>query len=221
MGEGLSERARRFLEAWERRPYVDDLGLVRAALEEAGLPVTEPVLEFHHAFAGYLTDVWGDRGPLGVVHREPSARSWFEPMKVGGYLTADPPALACADIHVSWEMMINPDGTFRCNGPEASSYFLWTERQAFLWEFERAHRVRRVSLTADPDELAAVLLPRLADRRIAALSDQYGQVYATDRLVVSVGQEGRRYHAVVVDGELPPELAGLSVWEAAPVTRVG
>ena len=101
MGQVLSERAKRFVQTWERRPHVEDLGLVRAAIEEAGLPVTEPVLDFHRTFAGYLTDVWGDEGPLGIIHREVGPQSWFRPMKVGGYLTAETPSLACADIHMS------------------------------------------------------------------------------------------------------------------------
>ena len=48
----LSDRARRFMQTWDRRPYIEDLELVRAALEEAGVPVTEPVLDFHRTFAG-------------------------------------------------------------------------------------------------------------------------------------------------------------------------
>ncbi|HKB40129.1 MAG TPA: hypothetical protein VKD72_27085 [Gemmataceae bacterium] len=205
----MSKRARRFIQTWQRCPYVKDLGQVRAAIEEAGLPVTEPVLDFHRTFAGYMTNVWGDEGPLGIIHREVSRQSWFRPMKVGGYLTVDPPSLACADIHISWEMMIDLDGKFHCNGPESSSYFMWTEQCAFLWEFAQTYQVRRVDLAADPDELAAVLLPRLTDRRIVALSDQYGQVYATDQLVVSVGQQGQRYDVLVVKGKRPAELAGL------------
>jgi hypothetical protein len=209
MAQELSRRARRFLQTWERRPYVEDLGLVRAAIEEASLPVTQPVLDFHRTFAGYITDVCGDKGPLGIIHREVSPHSWFQPMKVGGYLTAHPPSLACADIHISWEMMIDLDGTFHCNGPESSNYFLWTEQCAFLWEFAQTHRVRRVNLAAESDELASILLPRLADRRIDALSDEYGQLYATAELVVSVGQQGQRYHVLVVEGKRPAELSGL------------
>lgn len=212
MGQALSERAQRFVRTWERRPYVDDLGLVRAAIEEAGLPITEPVLDFHRTFAGYMTDVWGEQGPLGIVHPEVvAAASWFKPMKVGGYLTARQPMLACADIHVSWEMMIALDGTFHCNGPESSSYFLWTEQSAFLWEFSMTRPWRRLLLDDDPREIISVLGPRLAGCRIDALSDEYGQVYGTERFVVSIGHRGGRCDVLVTDGELPTEFAGLTV----------
>jgi hypothetical protein len=210
MGQVLSRRARRFIKTWERQPHVEDLGLVRAAIEEAGLPVTEPVLDFHRTFAGYLTDVWGERGPLGIIHPEVVAiESWFEPMKVGGYLTGEEPMLACADIHISWEMMIALDGSFYCNGPESSSYFMWTEQSAFLWEFSMTRPWRRLLFTKDAPEVAAVLAPRLAGCRIDALSDQYAQVYGSERFVVSIGRQGERCDVLVAEADLPAEFADL------------
>src|SRR5262249_20761021 len=145
---------------------------------------------------------------LGIIHPEVvSIQSWFKPMKVGGYLTAKPPSLACADIHMSYEMMIDLDGTFHCNGPESSSYFLWTEQCAFQHEFFESRRARVLRTAADPKWLADVLVPRLTGYRVPELSDEYGQVYATDRFVVSVGQQGQRYHVLVAEGALPAELA--------------
>jgi hypothetical protein len=208
MGQTLSKRAERFLQTWDRRPHVEDLGLVRAAIEEAGLSVTDPVIDFHRTFAGYMTDVWGEYGPLGIIHREVvSIQSWFKPMKVGGYTTAKPPSLACADIHMSYEMMIDLDGTFHCNGPESSSYFLWTEQCAFQHEFFEDRRARVLRTNASEKWLAEVFVPRLATYRIDDLSDHYCQVYATDEFVVSVGQQGHRYHVLVAEGDLPAELA--------------
>jgi hypothetical protein len=184
------------------------LGLLRAAIEEVGLPVTEPVIDFHRTFAGYMTDVWGEYGPLGIIHREVvSIQSWFKPMKVGGYITAKPPSLACADIHMSYEMMIDLDGTFHCNGPESSSYFLWTEQCAFQHEFFETRGAQVLRTAASREWLAEVFVPRLAGYRIEALSDEYCQVYATDEFVVSVGQQGQRFHVLVAQGELPAELA--------------
>ncbi len=214
MGQVLSERAQRFVQTWERQPYVEDLRLVRAAIKEAGLPVTKPVLEFHRTFAGYLTDVWGERGPLGIIHPEVVAiESWYEPMKVGGYLTGEKALLACADIHISWEMMIGLDGTFYCNGPESSSYFLWTEQSAFMWEFSMTRSWRRLLLADDPREVTAVLLPRLASYRINALSDDFGQMYGTERFVVSIGHLGCRCDIVIAEGELPGEFADLKLYQ--------
>src|SRR5947209_4602926 len=155
--QALSERAQRFVQTWERRPHVEDLEPVRAAIEEVGLPVTEPVLDFHRTFAGYMTDVWGERGPLGIIHREASGASWswFKPMKVGCYLgtngKADAPLLACADVHLSWEMMIALDGTFHCNWPESSSYLVWTEQPALMWEFSMTGAWRQLLLDDGTD----------------------------------------------------------------------
>jgi hypothetical protein len=197
---------------WERRPHIEDLDLVRAALQEANLPVTDPVLDFHRTFAGYVTDVWGDEGVLGIIHREVGGQSWYTPMAVGGYLTGRKPLLACAEIHMSWEMMIGLDGTFYCNGPEASSYFMWTERSAFLQEFSQARKWEHVPLwlRGNVNELNTVLLPRLKGTRIDELSDRFAQVFVTDDLVVILKGDDH-YDAWVVEGADPPELRGLTI----------
>lgn len=219
MGPPLSKRAQRYIQTWERRPYVEDLGLVRAAIREVGLPVTRPVLDFHRTFAGYMTEVWGERGPLGIIHREASgvSWSWFKPMKVGCYIgtdgKADAPLLACADIHISYEMMIDLEGKFYCNGPESSSYFRWTEQSAYMWDFSMTRPWRRLLFDADVSEVAAVLAPRLAQYQIDDLSDQYGQIYGADRFVVSIGHEGGRCDVLVAEGELPAEFAGLKLYQ--------
>jgi hypothetical protein len=218
----LSDRAQRFLQIFERRPHVRDLKVVRTAIKAAGLLVTQPVIDFHRTFAGYVVNVWGERGPLGIIHPEVVAiESWFEPMKVGGYLPdeepllpGEEPLLACADVHMSHEMMIALDGTFYCNKSElSSSYFLWTEQAAFLWDFSMTRPWRRLPFAADNSEVAAVLAPRLARYRIDDLSDQYGQVYGTDRFVVGIGDGGRQCDVLVTEGELPEQFADLKLWE--------
>jgi len=83
----------------------------------------------------------GERGPLGIIHPEVVAvESWFEPMKVGGYLTGDDIRLACVDVTMSHEMMIGLDGTFFSRRELSSSYFMWAEQSAFLWDFSMTRR---------------------------------------------------------------------------------
>jgi hypothetical protein len=212
VGKVLSVRAHRFVQevCGERRPHVEDLGLVRAAIEEAGLPVTEPVLDFHRTFAGYMTNVWGEPGPLGIIHPEVVAvESWFKPMKVGGYLTGDDIRLACVDVHMSHEMMIGLDGTFYSRRELSSSYFMWTEQSAFLWDFSMTHRWHRLMFAADNPEVSAVLARRLAGYRIDDLSDQYAQVYGTDWFAAGIGDSGQQCDVLVAEGKLLPEFADL------------
>lgn len=212
MEKALSERAQRFVQkVWgERRPHVEDLELVRAAIEDAGLPVTEPVLDFHRTFAGYMTNVWGEPGPLGIVHAEVVAvESWFKPMKVGGYLTGDDIRLACVDVHMSHEMMIGLDGTFYSRRELSSSYFMWTEQAAFLWDFSMTRPWHRLRFAADNPEVSAVLAPRLARFRIDDLSDRYARVYGSERFVVGIGDSGQQCDVLVAEGEPAPEFADL------------
>jgi hypothetical protein len=129
-----------------------------------------------------MTDVWGERGPLGIIHREVSKVSWFKPMKVGCYIGTDGKAegrrLACADIHISWEMMIDLEGKFYCNGPESSSYFMATEQSAFMWEFSMTHRWRQLRMPLDAREVSAVLASRLAAVASKACATSMGKYTA-------------------------------------------
>jgi hypothetical protein len=191
--------------------------LVRAAIKAAGLSATKPVLDFHRTFAGYVVDVWSERGPLGIIHPEIVAvESWFKPMKVGGYLPPllpdEKPLLACADIHISYEMMIGLDGTFYCNKRLlSSSYFLWTEQSAFMWDFSMTRPWRQLLFVDAAPKVAAVLAPRLAHYRIDALSDQYGQIFGTDRFAVNIGDGGWQCDVLVVESELPGEFADIKL----------
>jgi hypothetical protein len=196
----LSKRAQRFLQTQERRPHVQELGLLSALLEEAGVPVTQPILDFHRTFAGYPIEVYLEEGTLGIIHPAGVSLRYVEPMKVGGYIKGEESLLTCADFHPSYEMMIALDGTFYCDGPESSSYFLWTEQCAFQQEFHETRGARVLRTAAAVESLAAVFLPRVTRYRIDALSDQYCQLYATDDFVVSVGQQGQRYHVLMAEG---------------------
>jgi hypothetical protein len=214
----LSERARRMVAAnWgERRPYVDDLGLVRGALEAAGVLPTEPLLDFHRVFAGYTVDAYGDEGVLGLIHREVCVQSSVRPMEVAAYRGEDGAWVACADLHASYEMFLAEDGTFIANGPVASNYFVYTEQCAFAWDFASRRPVRAIMLShyhAD-EEIRGVLVPRLASHRVAELSDAVSQVYATADALVIVRRNGFHEAWATTDGphgsvHRPPELDGL------------
>jgi hypothetical protein len=207
MTQALSERAQRFLSSRERRPHVEDLGLLRDLLEEAGVPVTEPVLDFQRTFAGYPIEAYLEEGTLGIIHPDQAGLRYVEPMTLDGYIKGVESMLNCADFHPSYEVAIALDGTFYCDGPESTSYFLWTEQCAFQQEFFETRRARVLNTAASPKWLADVFAPRLRLYRIEALSDEYCQVYATDEFVVSIGQRGQRYHVLVADGTLPVILA--------------
>jgi hypothetical protein len=197
-------------ECMERRPHVEDLALVRAALEKARVPVTDPLLDFHRVFAGYVIDAYGDEGILGLIHREVCIQSAVRPMAVTAYRSRKDGSwsVACADLHASYEMFLKPDGTFFANGPVASSYFMYTEQNALAWEFAQRRSARRIQLDARAkEEINRTLLPRLAGRRVEELSDAVSRVFVTEELVVIL--RGNGYHqGWVAAGCDPVELRG-------------
>jgi hypothetical protein len=213
MATSLSTRARQMMAEWQRQEHVEDLDLVRAALRRARVSVTQAVLDFHETFAGYLTEVWGETGPLGIIHRTVIDQSWYEPMQVGGYLDGKKTLLACADIHLSWEMMIALDGTFYCNGPEAASYFHWVEQSAYLWEFSTTRAWRSLQPAEPEHEVGPRLIERLAGYRQAELCDAYNEVFGCEAFVVSVARDGRRCTILIAQGEHPDEFADIRPYQ--------
>lgn len=212
MGRKLSDRAQRYLQTFERRPHVSDLKLVRKALKAADVPITEAVLDFHETFAGYVVDIWDDKGPLGIIHLTIEAHESFcEPMEVGGYIDEDEPEesiLACADVHMSWEMLIELDGTYHCNGPLSSSYFAYTEQGAFMWDFWNSKPCERPDVPELSTKRLKAFETDLAPHRIDDICDEYCRIYAADRFAVSIGHAGGCI-VMVSEGEWPVELDAL------------
>jgi hypothetical protein len=141
-------------------------------------------------------------------------------MKVGGYLPdwKGNWFVACADMHMSYEMFLLPDGTFDSNGRVASSYFMYMEQLAFAWEFAQRGPVRAVPLNERRavESIKGVLVPRFSSYRIGDLSDSISHVFATDNTVLIVRESGFNQVWVRTDrayGEfgLPSELDGLEV----------
>jgi hypothetical protein len=211
----LSDRAQRFLAQWQRRPHVEDLGLVRDALQHRGVPITDPLLDFHRTFAGYTDNSIGDVFVFGLIHPEPV---WLAPMEVSAFPADDSSGLwfvICADGHPSYDLRIDQNGVYytTCVVPHASSFFLQVEQDAFGCEFASKHRGRTVPLWLwnDPDEMAEVLLSRLADQVVAEISDEYSRVYATDRIALFHKVRSKEFTAYVAEGNVPPELAGFEL----------
>lgn len=212
----LSDRARRFLGHHERRPHVEDLGMVRAALERQGVPVTDALLDFHRTFAG-LVERNGPEGKadefvFGLIHEDPK---WLDPMEVSVIEGDDPPGnwyVICADGHPSYDLRIDQAGVYytTCIVPRASSFFMQTEQDAFVWEFASKHPGRGYPLWLwnDPNEMIDILPARLKSRLVPDISDQYGSIYATDEMILTYKVNSKEFSAYIVNGAEPPELDG-------------
>jgi hypothetical protein len=213
----LSDRAQRYLAQWQRRPHVEDPGLVRAALQRRGIPVTDALLDFHRTFAGYADNSSGDLFVFGLIHPEPA---WLKPMEVSAIQADDSSGLwfvICADGHPSYDLRIDQNGVYytTCVVPRASSFFMQVEQDAFGCEFAAKHGGRTIPLWLwnDPDEMADVLLSRLADKRVAEISDAYSGVYATDKMALFHKVRSKEFSVHVAEGARPPELAGFEFGE--------
>lgn len=209
----LSPRAQRYLEQLERRPHVEDLAEVRAALEEAGVPATDALLDFHERYAGYVQGgpdvfVWG------LVHAAPQ---WVAAMAVEEIEENGLHYVTCADGHPSYALALDQHGVHYTTAcvPRATRFDVMTEQKALVHERVSAASqrgpvaYRRLELCNDRAELREGLLPRLAGAEIAEACDRYGNVYATDELVLEHYVEFDFYAVHVFDGARPAVLRAL------------
>jgi HEAT repeats len=204
-----SQRATRYLERLERRPHIDDLGVVRRALEEAGVTATDALLAFHDEFAGYVKPA-PDEFVYGLVHAAPR---WIGALAVETFTDDDMPYVICADGHPSYELCLDLQGVHytTCRVPRATSFGMMIEQDAFVTAACDGHAVMGASLGLNNDrrELSEVLLPRLAAHLVAEVSDEHGRIYATDELVLEHLVHFDSYQVWVLDGKRPVELRDL------------
>ena len=203
----LSERAQRYLDRLERRPHVTDLGAVRGALATAGVPATDPLLEFHDRFAGYVKPR-PDEFVWGLVHEAPK---WLAPMAIDVIVDTGRQYVICADGHPSYDLRLDDRGVHytTCVVPQATSFARKVEQDALVGEFLDAHPdaiSRQLEVSNDRRELADVLVPRLAAAVVDEVSDIYGRIYATPELVLVHYIEFSYFMVFVARGTNPAEL---------------
>lgn len=218
----LSLRAQRYLQQLERRPHVEDLGAVKAALERAGAPATEELLSFHERYAGYVK-----RGPdefiWGLIHEKPA---WGTQMEVDADREKDRWYVSCADAHPSYALMLDQHGAHYTTAgvPRATSFEIYTEQGALISEFyERQEargplKYRTLELFNDRKELHEVLLPRLEGRQVAEGSDEHGAIYVTEELLLEHYVHFDFYAVHVAAGAQPAELHGFRWDRDAKIT---
>src|SRR4051812_909593 len=74
----FSPRALRYLIGLERRPFVEDIGLVVVALEMQGMPANASLIDFHRLLAGYVVRRGTDPTVYGIMQPDPG---WYGPLR--------------------------------------------------------------------------------------------------------------------------------------------
>lgn len=227
----LTERARRYLATLKRRAALSDPEAIAGALREAGVPPLEVFVRFQVEFGGYMEWYGLNRFVWGIVHDEVDPDSAFEPGKVDGWMEMEEvqgdddefgwPAddedepqkeerwyVSCADCHLSDHWMLDSRGWLLwCGYPKATSFETKIERDAFAWELGRTAKFREVRFEAPVLEVIPVLLPRVAEGRVAEASDELSAIFLADGLYVSASSD--QLYAYVVGDGVPSVLDGL------------
>jgi hypothetical protein len=192
------------------------MSVVRRALEAAGVPASDPLLEFHDRFAGYV-EPGPDEQVWGLVHRAPR---WLGELEVSASAEDGRHYVICADVHPSYDMQLDQEGVHytTCTVPRATSFAMMIEQHAFLEEFCAGRGVvsQRLQRCNDRTELREVLLPRVAEVAVAEVSDVHGTIYATDEWVLAHYVHFEFYLLHVIAGKRPAVLRDLRWDRSAP-----
>ena len=190
----FTARATEYIESLPLRSHIVDDALVGRALEDAGVPVTQRLLDYHNALAGRVIVDGYDEHMLGLIHPEPrfQDRLAVEAFHVGpepimGFEEPGNWYVSRADAHPDYEMLIDPDGKLYSNPDnlEPSSFELHFEQYALISAFVDQQPTSFVPLNFfnGNDYLVETLLPRLAKYRSDALSDECTDFYTSQDFI--------------------------------------
>ncbi len=106
---------------------------VADALRREGLPLHDVWLDFHVRFAGYEEPMGYERAIWGIVHVDPQ---WQDPHEVWFTRRGDRCAVACADVHPSFDYRLDSRGEFSGigGGGPCESFPVHVEQLAAVWE---------------------------------------------------------------------------------------
>jgi len=178
----LSDRGLRFLATLTRYPAASKATL-EDVLQQQGLPLPEAWLTFQEHYAGYESNIGLDGMVWGLIHPEirysaPGAAV----LTMNTYTDSDTGRLqaSCADIHPSYVMELDENGTLCFQDQHYSSFDLFIERSAQYVEFREKGEATEYWDNANPDVLNKLNeQAELNDN----LSDQYLELWEGDKVM--------------------------------------
>jgi hypothetical protein len=141
----LSKRAQDFLASLRRDDPVPVEDVVKLLAAE-GIGPVPAWIEFHQRYAGYWEDIGaGDFAIWGLAHKQVQA-DYSVPNSIYATKTSagEPVSISCADVHPSWDYLLQADGVFIGPPFSCQTFDVKVERNALMWEFTHAGPVERI-----------------------------------------------------------------------------
>ena len=207
----LSERAKKYLATLEREPAIIDEEKITAALEEAKIPIFEPIVKFQMEYGGYVEWYGFNDFHWGILHHKPEPDSFLEPNEIDFYVEDGEYYITCANCHRSDTWTLDSKGAlYWCGFFKASSFEKKLERDAFATELDLLGKVNRIRFDAPEEDVVRILVPRLQNKIIAEASDEYQALYLEDNLYVAVDFKDNAIMAYIIGDETPVILKDIS-----------
>jgi len=206
----LSQRARRYLNFLTRRCAERDETVITKRLEDAGFPVSEPIIQFQQQFGGVSQTHGRNVFVWGILHSNPDPDSGLEANIPDVFESSGKWFITCANCHGSDHWFLDEDGQlYWCFSPPlASGFAKKLERDALVGELKDHRRFRgAIQFEGSGVDLVKELSSRIAPGLISEASDQYEALYLHRGLYAAVKED--RFMAFALDDFDESVLAGL------------
>ena len=195
----------------EREPAIIDRDKITVALEKAGVPIFQPIVEFQIAYGGYIEWYGFNDFHWGILHHNPEPDSFLEPNEIDFYSEDDEYYITCANCHRSDTWALDSKGKlYWCGYFKALSFEKKLERDAFVRELDSFGKVNRIRFEAPEKDVVEILVPRLQDGIISEASDDYQALYLKDNVYAAVNFENSSISVCIIGDETPAMLKDFS-----------
>ena len=190
-----SARLDTYIKTLERLPAITEADDVGQILRAAGLPLFEPVVQFHCDYAGLIQPNGLELFIWGLFHEEVHPYADFLPNLPAYELDASGRHdFSCCNCHGSDSWTIDEAGAlYWCTYPVATSFEKKLERDAVVWELNNLDEpIFRVRFEQPISEILPQLVPRLTEGLIPEASDKIESVYRLQNLYTTVEEDTLR-----------------------------
>ena len=203
-----SSRLGKYLHTLERLPAITDATTVGEIIEASGLPIYEPVIEFHCKYAGFVQPYGRVKFIWGLFHQFPHDYSFFKPNQPHCNQNL---FFTCCNCHGSDHWYLDETGAlYWCYSPPlATSFETKIERDALVWELGEIYdkAIFQVEFELPTTQILSEVVLRLKDGLISEASDHIESLYWYKNVYAAVkGQSIQCYILGAENSELLKEI---------------
>lgn len=177
----MTTRLQKYISNFERVRHIKDVIFLREKLQSIGVNKLDKLIEFQLTYGGYVEYLRKNKFVYGFIHENPN---FLKPNEIDYEIEDGLFTLFGADAHISFGMMIDPNGVYYFNCiPNARSFELKLERDAYYAEKWKKHDIGPVKLKETNTNYLDELLLEIKDFEIHELSDEFSSWFFRENVM--------------------------------------